>query len=81
MGSSLDDVLVKLLQVRIRMVEQPDSAPNVQEAFRRYSAAGGITALYDGLLPLLVRQVHGMHTARPLPDSIWQMFKLDDLTR
>mmetsp|Transcript_12862 Transcript_12862/g.36954 ORF Transcript_12862/g.36954 Transcript_12862/m.36954 type:complete len:195 (+) Transcript_12862:231-815(+) len=39
------------------MVEQPDYAPNVQEAFRRYSAAGGITALYDGLLPLLVRQV------------------------
>ena len=43
--------------VRIRMVECPSYAPSVDRAFGRYIDEGGWAALYDGLLPLLVRQV------------------------
>jgi len=43
--------------VRIRMVEQPDYAPTMAAAFGRYSQEAGLAALYDGLIPLLVRQV------------------------
>jgi len=43
--------------VRIRMVECPSYASSVDRAFGRYIDEGGWAALYDGLLPLLVRQV------------------------
>ena len=43
--------------VRIRMVECPGFAPDVTGAFRRYLTEGGIASLYDGLIPLLIRQI------------------------
>lgn len=43
--------------VRIRMVERPDFAPNVARGFARYAEEGGAASLYDGLPPLMVRQV------------------------
>jgi len=43
--------------LRIRMVECPNYAPSLPAAFSRYVSEGGFPALYDGLIPLLVRQV------------------------
>ena len=43
--------------LRIRMVECPGYAPNFLAAYKRYTDAGGFLSLYDGLIPLLVRQV------------------------
>ena len=43
--------------LRIRMVECPGYAPNLQAAASRYVSEGGLLSLYDGLIPLLVRQV------------------------
>jgi len=43
--------------VRIRMVECPSYAPNLGGGVERYVREGGILSLYDGLIPLLVRQV------------------------
>jgi len=43
--------------VRIRMVECPTYAPSFFSAVTRYAEEGGWLSLYDGLLPLLVRQV------------------------
>ena len=43
--------------VRIRMVECPGYAPNFAAAVQRYTVEGGWASLYDGLIPLLVRQV------------------------
>ncbi len=43
--------------VRIRMVESPAYAPSAVAALERYMGEGGVAALYDGLLPLLARQV------------------------
>ena len=43
--------------LRIRMVECPGYAPNFAAALQRYVGEGGWLALYDGLIPLLVRQV------------------------
>ncbi|KAL1507057.1 hypothetical protein AB1Y20_007919 [Prymnesium parvum] len=43
--------------VRIRMVECPSFAPTLPQAIERYVAEGGVLSLYDGLAPLLVRQV------------------------
>lgn len=43
--------------VRIRMVERPDFAPDVARGFARYAEEGGAASLYDGLPPLMVRQV------------------------
>jgi len=43
--------------VRIRMVEEPEFAPNLAEAGRRYLREGGVESLYDGLIPLMIRQV------------------------
>ena len=47
----------QLWQVRIRMVECPSYAPDLPSALRRYVQEGGLLSLYDGLIPLLVRQV------------------------
>ena len=43
--------------VRIRMVECPAYAPGFLPAVRRYVDEGGVLSLYDGLIPLLIRQV------------------------
>ena len=43
--------------VRIRMVDDPEFAPSLPAAARRFYDEGGVAALYDGLLPLLIRQV------------------------
>ena len=43
--------------VRIRMVEYPTYAPSFVGAATRYVREGGVASLYDGLLPLLVRQI------------------------
>merc|ERR1719420_2378921 len=43
--------------VRIRMVEQPGFAPTLKGAFDRMKAEGGLALFYDGLLPLMIRQV------------------------
>ena len=43
--------------LRIRMVECPAYAPNFGAAYSRYVDEGGWLSLYDGLIPLLVRQV------------------------
>ncbi len=43
--------------VRIRMVERPEFAPSLPAAAARYIDEGGVVSLYDGLPPLMVRQV------------------------
>ena len=43
--------------LRIRMVECPGYAPNFAAAYKRYVSEGGWLSLYDGIIPLLVRQV------------------------
>lgn len=43
--------------LRIRQVECPNYAPNFGGALQRYVSEGGWASLYDGLIPLLVRQV------------------------
>ena len=43
--------------LRIRMVECPSYAPSFAAAAKRYITEGGWLSLYDGLIPLLVRQV------------------------
>ena len=43
--------------VRIRMVECPGYAPSMLAAFDRFRVEAGLPALYDGLIPLLIRQI------------------------
>lgn len=43
--------------VRIKMVEEPGFAPTLKAAFARVKAEGGFALFYDGLLPLMIRQV------------------------
>jgi solute carrier family 25 phosphate transporter 3 len=43
--------------VRIRVVECPSYAANLPEALQRYLREGGVASLYDGIIPLLVRQI------------------------
>jgi len=43
--------------VRIRMVERPDFAPSLPAALARYVEDSSLLSLYDGLPPLMVRQV------------------------
>lgn len=43
--------------VRIRMVECPGYANNMLAAFDRFRLEGGLPSLYDGLLPLMTRQI------------------------
>jgi len=44
--------------VRIRLVEDPEFAPSLPAAFSRFVDEGdGFATLYDGLIPLMVRQV------------------------
>ena len=43
--------------VRVRMVECPGYAPDLAAALRRYASEGSVLSLYDGFIPLLVRQV------------------------
>ena len=43
--------------VRIRMVECPSYAPTFPAAVQRFVREGGVLSMYDGLIPLLLRQV------------------------
>ena len=43
--------------VRIRMVEDPEFAPDLRAALQRYVDEAGFESLYDGLIPLMIRQV------------------------
>ena len=43
--------------VRIRMVECPSYADSMLGAFRRFVDEGGFPCLYDGIIPLLIRQI------------------------
>ncbi len=43
--------------IRIRMVEDPTYAPDLVSASRRFVSEGGVASLYDGIIPLLVRQI------------------------
>ena len=43
--------------VRIRMVECPNYAESFAGAVGRYLREGGVASLYDGLIPLMIRQI------------------------
>ena len=49
--------------VRIRMVECPEFAPSFVGAWGRFVREGGAASLYDGLIPLLVRQARPTEAA------------------
>ena len=60
-------VITPFEAIRIRMVEDPTYSPSFVGALNRFVDEGGWLVLYDGLLPLLVRQVqtHACQQARP----------------
>ena len=64
-----DRISASAQAVRIRMVECPEFAPSFVGAWGRFVREGGAASLYDGLIPLLVRQARPTASPARMPSS------------